>query len=538
MNMDQAMDRPIRVLLVEDSPGDADLLREAVGEVAALRIEWTVQERLDEALQCLREAGEARFGPNGSEGQRRGPGPGFDVILLDLSLPDTQGFETFRKASAQARDVPIVVLTGLDDEELAVRTVQAGAQDYLVKGQIDGPLVVRAMRYAIERKQAERRLATQYAVTRVLAEATTLAEASPRILQSICESMGWELGEIWSVDRQANLLRFVDLWHAPATDLAEFEALSRELTFAPGDGLPGCVWTTGEPAWVADISEDTEFGRAAAAAHTDLHGAFAFPIRVENTITGVIQFLSAESKQPDESTLLAIAALGSQIGQFMERKRAEEERARLLVLEREKSEQLKLSIREAHHRIKNNLQAISDLLYLELTSGDAASPQDALRESIDRVQAIATVHDLLSQDEDVRVVDARAVMDRLVPMALRSSGLSADAVAVTIDVQPVPLSSKRATVLALVVNELVSNAVKHACKGDQDRAISVSLRQDSEELVLRVRDNGPGLPAGFSLDTHSHVGLDVVRTLAERDLNGCFNLKSEGGVLAEVRFVW
>jgi len=136
------------------------------------------------------------------------------------------------------------------------------------------------------------------------------------------------------------------------------------------------------------------------------------------------------------------------------------------------------------------------------------------------------------------VVDARAVMDRLVPMVLHSSGLHPDAVAVQMDVQPVPLSSKRATVLALIVNELVSNAVKHAGKNGAVIDLDVSLRQDSEELVLRVRDHGPGLPEEFSLDTHSHVGLDVVRILAERDLNGCFTLENQQGVLAEVRFVW
>src|SRR5207302_4577298 len=111
-----------------------------------------------------------------------------------------------------------------------------------------------------------------------------------------------------------------------------------------------------------------------------------------------------------------------------DRKLAEEERAQLLLQAQEKSEQLKLSIREAHHRIKNNLQAISDLLYLELAAGNS-SPEDALRESMERIQAIATVHDLLSQDADVRVVDARSVIERLVPMALRSNGLPDGSVA-------------------------------------------------------------------------------------------------------------
>jgi PAS domain S-box-containing protein len=241
----------------------------------------------------------------------------------------------------------------------------------------------------------------------------------------------------------------------------------------------------------------------------------------------------------EEGRVVLLIAEGRDI---TERKRAEEERARLLVVEQEKSEQLKLSVREAHHRIKNNLQAISDLLYLELTAGDGASQQDALRESIDRIQAIATVHDLLSQDEDVRVVDTRAVLERLVPMALRSSGgherSGGSATDVQMDVAAIPLSSKRATALALIVNELVSNAVKHACRNGEGGRVAITLRQDSEELILRVKDDGPGLPADFALETHSHVGLDVVRTLAERDLNGRFTLIDQGGVQAEVRFVW
>jgi two-component sensor histidine kinase len=97
-------------------------------------------------------------------------------------------------------------------------------------------------------------------------------------------------------------------------------------------------------------------------------------------------------------------------------------------------------------------------------------------------------------------------------------------------------------VLALILNELVGNAAKHAFgkdgRGARRNGLSVSLRGENEELVLRVKDNGPGLPADFDLARHSQVGLDVVRTLAERDLDGRLTLLSQGGVLAEVRFVW
>ena len=125
----------ITVLLVEDNPGDARLMREAVREAEGSHIHLVHVETLSKALSRL--------------DQDR-----FDVVMLDLSLPDAEGLTTLVRAHAHAPSVPIVVLTGLDDEGLAIRAVREGAQDYLVKGQVTGQLVVRAMRYATERKRA------------------------------------------------------------------------------------------------------------------------------------------------------------------------------------------------------------------------------------------------------------------------------------------------------------------------------------------------------------------------------------------------
>jgi serine phosphatase RsbU (regulator of sigma subunit) len=133
---------PIHILLVEDNPGDARLLRETLREVPAARFALAHVERLDQALRSLAE--------------KR-----FDVVLLDLSLPDSQGLETCAKVHAGAPLATLVVLTGLDDETVAVQALQNGAQDYLVKGQVDGNMLMRSMRYAIERTRrldAERAL--------------------------------------------------------------------------------------------------------------------------------------------------------------------------------------------------------------------------------------------------------------------------------------------------------------------------------------------------------------------------------------------
>ncbi|MHC5733711.1 PAS domain-containing hybrid sensor histidine kinase/response regulator [Nostoc sp.] len=126
----------IKVLLVEDNPGDVFLLQEFLKEVTTVVVDLMPVERLSEALNYL--AKEI-----------------FDVILLDLSLPDSQGLETFVIAHVQAKATPIIVLTGIDDQTLAISAMQQGAQDYLVKGQVTGDLLVRSMRYAIERQRAD-----------------------------------------------------------------------------------------------------------------------------------------------------------------------------------------------------------------------------------------------------------------------------------------------------------------------------------------------------------------------------------------------
>ncbi|BAY25374.1 multi-sensor hybrid histidine kinase [Calothrix sp. NIES-2100] len=126
----------IKVLLVEDNPGDVLLLQEFLQDVTPSVIELKPVEQLDEALSYLAQEN-------------------FDVMLLDLSLPDSQGLETFIRAHNQVKSTPIIVLTGIADENLALRAMQEGAQDYLVKGQVTGDLLVRSMRYAIERQRIE-----------------------------------------------------------------------------------------------------------------------------------------------------------------------------------------------------------------------------------------------------------------------------------------------------------------------------------------------------------------------------------------------
>jgi PAS domain S-box-containing protein len=163
------------------------------------------------------------------------------------------------------------------------------------------------------------------AIIKILAESPSMVEATPRLLARIGEALGWEMGAIWEVDHDGQVLRCVDTWQAPGVDVRDFDDLSRRINFAPGVGLPGRVWAGVEPVWIADVRHETNFPRAQAAADAGLHGAFGFPIRTSSRVLGVIEFFSREAQEPDTDLLNVMASAGSQLGLFMEARQGEDE---------------------------------------------------------------------------------------------------------------------------------------------------------------------------------------------------------------------
>ncbi|MER3425144.1 MAG: hypothetical protein C4293_19885, partial [Nitrospiraceae bacterium] len=158
----------------------------------------------------------------------------------------------------------------------------------------------------------------------MLAEANTLSEATSKILQAICEGLEWDVGAIWCVDEQAHVLRCLDLWQAPGIQVKPFEEFSWQTTFPYGVGLPGRIWANGRPTWIEDVTQDANFSRGPIAALVGLHSALAFPIKLNAQILGVFEFFSLDIRQPDDDLLEMLGSIGSQIGQFTERKQAQQ----------------------------------------------------------------------------------------------------------------------------------------------------------------------------------------------------------------------
>ncbi|MHB8992516.1 MAG: sensor histidine kinase [Chloroflexota bacterium] len=196
--------------------------------------------------------------------------------------------------------------------------------------------------------------------------------------------------------------------------------------------------------------------------------------------------------------------------------------------------QLMVLVQEMHHRIKNNLQTIADLLTLEIHSGRSIPTEMALRESISRVRSIAAVHELLSA-ENIRVADIKELAELITENCANSMAGSHGRVKCIVQGQTILLPSKQATALALVMTELVNNALEHAFNGEAGTLL-LSLDEREGEVRVSVRDDGKGLPPGFDVETSSNLGLQIVRTLVTKDLNGTLELHSNGGTTATVRF--
>jgi PAS domain S-box-containing protein len=176
-----------------------------------------------------------------------------------------------------------------------------------------------------EGRRAEQRLQVQDAISRILAESPSLREAASQIIRVLCELAGWDWGAIWNIDRGANELCCVEAWHVPFLQMPQFEADTKFRRFTPGIGLPGRVWSSGKAAWIPDVSMDNNVPRAPLAVRDGLHSAFGFPIKLGEEILGVIECFSREVRAPDDHFLQMVSHIGGQVGQFMERKRAEDD---------------------------------------------------------------------------------------------------------------------------------------------------------------------------------------------------------------------
>jgi PAS domain S-box-containing protein len=374
-----------------------------------------------------------------------------------------------------------------------------------------------------DRKRAEERTAVNLAVTRILSEFPALTDAAPKILQTICKTLGWDVGAFWTPDPDGSVLRCRNVWESSVGKFRKFKAASMKLTLSPGVGLPGRVWRNLRAAWVPDVTKGNTFPRAAVAAREGLHGSFAFPISFGKQFLAVMEFLSSEIREPEEDLLKTFASIGSQIGQFMQRKRAEEalqkskELLERLVRERTKA------LRMANTELKNEIARRKGLEGEILSVSDREQQRlgQELHDGIcQHLTAVAFMtRSMAMRLRDHRVIDANdidkiaelvnnaATSTRELSRALHRVDIDAAGLVTALEdlvdreIWKIPcrLHAKAsfhikddaiAAQLYRIAREAVINANKHA----QAREIVIKLERSQQGMVLRVTDDGIGFP--------------------------------------------
>jgi len=381
-------------------------------------------------------------------------------------------------------------------------------------------------------KKSERRLAAQYEATRVLAEADSPGQSALKILETICESLDWDLGAFWRVDAHQDRLRCATIWGRSTLSAPAFLALTRNTTLERGVGLPGRVWADAQPAWIPELARDANFPRQSAALEDGLHAALAVPIVLRGDCLGVLEFFSREARTPDLAILEMMNNLGTQIGQFIER-----HQMRARVVQSEKLASLGMLSAGVAHEINNPLAFVGNNLavlerdvrsllsllaiYEEASDGLATTQPELIR----RATRLAAEFDLTYVKENMGKIlqSTRQGVKRVADIVLNLRGFARldrattdqadihDALKAALEMLRGRLDRRHITVLEHLgelplvdgspaqLNQVFLNLLVNAMQAIEsthrlDGRIAITTEEKEGEIVVEIADNGCGIP--------------------------------------------
>jgi signal transduction histidine kinase/DNA-binding response OmpR family regulator len=534
------------------------------------------------------------------------------LILLDVQMPGLNGFEFAELVRERERTqhTPIIFVSATSrDEQYVFKGYSLGAVDYMTKpfepeilkskvrfftklflqtkqiklqaelleqanaelDSLNTELEARVERRTAQletanreleneilvRKQSEERLATEHAITRTLADALNPETAVPAILRTFCEHMKAEICCLWLLNDSGDKLSCTHFEISGTADsYTAFIKETRRRSLSRGIGLPGHVWKKNAPVWLPNTVRGEKFPRASFAASAGLHSAIGFPIKINREFHGVIEFFTRRPLLPDQPLLNMLEAIGSEIGQFIQRKRVEADRESLLMREKALREKAEIASRlkdeflaTVSHELRTPLNAIIGWGQI-LQSGKLApdKQEDALKTIFRNAKTQAQlINDLLDTS---RLMTGNLLLNLsptpvipVVEAAMDAVRPSAEAKDITFstayhaEVESLTCDPQR---LQQIIWNLLTNAVKFTPNGGE---VGIRLEQTDDTLQIIVADNGEGIDPDFlpfvferfrqadSSSTRKHnglgLGLAIVRHLAELH-GGSVSVTSEG----------
>lgn len=365
-----------------------------------------------------------------------------------------------------------------------------------------------AIRYDItEQKRGEQRLALEHGISRIIAEASNFETAGPRILQTLCEHLSCISAEFFLFDHASKHLKCHLMWNSPVSD-ADLGDLTSKSSFEADEGLPGKVYSSGNPLWIGVVSTDSTFIRFSDKAKANLRGAYGFPVRFGSEVMGVINVFSTEILHHDQELLKTFATVGTQIGEFMARSRIqaelEEQSRRLKLFEERMREAEKLTIigmlsSEIAHEVGTPLNIISGRVELiserEKENERMQRDLNAINQQIERISRIIRNRlDITRKRKGtLRDINLNRLMNQLLDF-LRVQ-LQKTNVVVSLDISPEIVVEGDEDQLQQVFLNILVNAIQAIEKRSGKISIRSKLytKEGLPVVEVEIEDSGKGI---------------------------------------------
>jgi PAS domain S-box-containing protein len=541
----------IKVLIIEDDLDYYQLIKDILSESEQPTFLVEHREKLSQGLERLIQGN-------------------IDIILLDLGLPDSSGIKTFMYIHSNSPDIPIIILTGIEDDRFAIEAVHRGAQDFLFKGLMDPDSMIRAIKYAIERKKIEKELkeARDQLEKRVKERTAELEKINVELLDQIAERKKAEKVLKESEKRLDLALKGTNVglwdWNVQTGKMIVDERWANIVGCTLKELSPISIETWDKLTHPHDLKRSYELFESHFARKTEYYqcearmehknGEWVWvfaqgkvfewdkdgrPLRMAGTLLDITKRKRAEEElrkyrlhleELVKERTAELTRVNKELeAEITERKRAEEQ-IKATLKEKE------VLLKEIHHRVKNNLQLINSLLNLQSRRIHDEKGVAIFEECKNRVNSIALIHEKLYESEDMANINYGEYVRSLTNHLFNSSLTSLPGVTLKINADDVFLKVDKAIPCALIINELVTNAIKYGFPQGQQGEIIVGLQSaDKGKVILTVADNGVGLPADFNMNDLETLGMQIISALAKK-LHGSIKIDRSKGTKFTMEF--